>query len=458
MMRALAHRFAAVSVALLFAAGLAAPAPPGLVYPDDDGDGFTTCDGDCDDTQATVYPGAVEKCDALDNDCDALTDEELSFSGIFDLGPAQGYNAFVFTDYEWPSDVMGKLAVGGDLYAENFAFGTAAGGGTVLVVGGTMELKHGQVQGGAFYGGATPSIHGVGFLGGSLHHGTPIDFAAAQLELVGLSQTLAKLTANGAVVAYPWGGLYLQGEHPTLNVFDVPGALLSSSTYPPTTFLRISAPAGSTVLINVDGQNLNLRHFAMRIYGVSRTKVLFNFHQATWLGINNLGFQGSILAPLAWVKIFNGHLDGTVVAWKMKGNGELHNFPYDGKIDVVQVCDATPIPPAGSCEVTYSILGAWPWEAWGQRYRVMAKVTYHGPPAFGWNLAFTFPDDSSIKDCWHGFSDQIWDEVEISNLGWNGGIEDGTTLSIGFIAEHTGDVLLAPGAFWFNDLACTITP
>ncbi len=36
---------------------------------DTDGDGFYACN-DCDDTSAAVFPGSVEFCDGLDNDCD----------------------------------------------------------------------------------------------------------------------------------------------------------------------------------------------------------------------------------------------------------------------------------------------------------------------------------------------------------------------------------------------------
>jgi len=67
------------------AVALAAPAGLSGCYPDPeinerpdaadvDGDGYNTL-VDCDDDNANVHPDAEEKCDEIDNDCDALIDE-----------------------------------------------------------------------------------------------------------------------------------------------------------------------------------------------------------------------------------------------------------------------------------------------------------------------------------------------------------------------------------------------
>ena len=50
-------------------------APPDIPRIDNDGDGYSMDEGDCSDADATVYPGATEYCDGVDNNCNGAIDE-----------------------------------------------------------------------------------------------------------------------------------------------------------------------------------------------------------------------------------------------------------------------------------------------------------------------------------------------------------------------------------------------
>ncbi|HUS63361.1 MAG TPA: putative metal-binding motif-containing protein, partial [Kofleriaceae bacterium] len=56
------------------ALAVAACGGDGGIPGDGDNDGFLTEDGDCDDSDRTVYPGAPDPCDGVDNDCDGMID------------------------------------------------------------------------------------------------------------------------------------------------------------------------------------------------------------------------------------------------------------------------------------------------------------------------------------------------------------------------------------------------
>ena len=60
---------------------------------DDDGDG-TVLGADCDDTDVSVHPGADERCNAIDDDCDGRVDEEsIDGSAVYVDADADGYGA-----------------------------------------------------------------------------------------------------------------------------------------------------------------------------------------------------------------------------------------------------------------------------------------------------------------------------------------------------------------------------
>jgi len=52
-----------------------------ITEPDQDGDGITVADGDCNDNDASIYPGADEICgDGIDNNCNGEIDEECNIT------------------------------------------------------------------------------------------------------------------------------------------------------------------------------------------------------------------------------------------------------------------------------------------------------------------------------------------------------------------------------------------
>ena len=84
-------------------------------FTDNDGDGFSEAEGDCNDALLNVFPSAPESCDELDNDCNGEIDEEAVDGGpwFFD-GDGDHYGDIdtTLTHCEMPGE--GWILVGGD--------------------------------------------------------------------------------------------------------------------------------------------------------------------------------------------------------------------------------------------------------------------------------------------------------------------------------------------------------
>jgi len=59
---------------------------------DEDGDGYTTDDGDCNDSDSTIHPDATELCDGTDSNCDGVYDDDL-MSTWYQDGDTDGFGS-----------------------------------------------------------------------------------------------------------------------------------------------------------------------------------------------------------------------------------------------------------------------------------------------------------------------------------------------------------------------------
>ncbi len=260
-----------------------------------------------------------------------------------ELGVASDYNVFVLGDITQKyTDIEGKLAAGGNI---NFVGGLGSrlsgNSGKVVVAGQNLTLSNGQVyHGNAVYGGTANVSGNVGFPQGTLSQGNPIDFNAAGEELRSLSEYLATLTPTGKTTVQPWGAINLSGTGTAFDVFNLAGSDVSKTNY-----FEIKGDANSTILVNISGKDVSLQNFGFNILGTNKQKVIYNFYEATNLTASGIGIEGSILAPLANFNFNNGQVNGNVVVASLTGNGESHNYLFNGDLPSVPKTENYYTPP-----------------------------------------------------------------------------------------------------------------
>ena len=294
-------------------------------------------------------------------------------AGFTNLGPAGDFNLFLFgNNTQYNSDVEGRLAVGGNIdfttKGTSFTVGSKSSTNTTnLIVGGNFKNQYNTLTGGMLVNGNVdwngPTISGVvnvngnanfhnggGSIGGKVNVvGTytapnyfppnaatpavtplPFSFSDVQAYLQSESAYLASLTPNGTTkISFQQVQLTASGPSNALYVFNVLGSDLTAAAGHG---LSITAPAGSTVVVNVNGTTNNFNSMGITLNGVDRQHVLYNFNQSTSLYIDSISIEGSILAPYSSVNFNNGQLNGTLIANNLTGGGESHLHLFQGTL------------------------------------------------------------------------------------------------------------------------------
>jgi choice-of-anchor A domain-containing protein len=249
------------------------------------------------------------------------------------------------------NDVTGATTIGSNLRSD--PYGSLAGGYAMVAGVGVTTSSYFNINGGgnvyAANGGGNYNWNDGGKLVST--GSDPIDFTSStglRTTLDNESTQLAKLTPNGTVTLGAssknpsW--LVLSGTSKTLNVFTVTALQFASTNNP----LDIEVPAGSTVIINVEGTNVTLGtgiYFNGQQESDSNNDsgmILFNFPDASTVAIDGQ-LDGAVLAPFATLT-GNSQMGGNFIAAAIGQTGEVHYDAFEGTLPSTP----SPTPEPGS--------------------------------------------------------------------------------------------------------------
>jgi choice-of-anchor A domain-containing protein len=286
--------------------------------------------------------------------------DPATVSNVFGL--AGNFNALIFGGFRTENgDTEGRLAVAGNAtILGSYGVGMAGRGHEVppstngstdrLIVGGDFADGDWGVNGNIVCGGVRTGPDRRFPNGNAFRHKTTItfddngnvpaddsgeDFDTIRAEMMDSSDELGACADRGVVkkdVSLPYQADFV-GNDPAQNVFNVSAAEWSRTG----SSITITAPAGSTVVINIHGSSVTISNSGMRLIGVDLEHVVYNYVDAAELHTTNFTHLGSVLAPHASCEFSAGSIDGRAVLGGCvhATNGfEFHNFLFNGTVTI----------------------------------------------------------------------------------------------------------------------------
>ncbi|TFW30332.1 choice-of-anchor A family protein [Duganella callida] len=259
-------------------------------------------------------------------------------AAVLDLG-LHGANVFSFTDFSAPSaDVEGAILAGRNVSLSSYsvnANNVDAFGHYSLIAGGNLTLTGGSIKNGDTYVGGKSSIKNADVYSKVQSGTSPANLGTMSSQLTATSSSLSKLATTGSA-SVQWGGLNIKGSKSAVEIIDISASTLSSVTY----FNFSNLNAGSTLIFNISGSSAKL---GGGYQGFENYNVLFNFYDATSLGVNT-GLTANILAPKAAVNGGSGVINGNVIVDSWASSIQINANHYFKAANVPGFATAVPEP------------------------------------------------------------------------------------------------------------------
>jgi choice-of-anchor A domain-containing protein len=120
-----------------------------------------------------------------------------------------------------------------------------------------------------------------------------------------------------------------------LNVIDF--NIANGSTISGINITNANGVTPTGLIINVNCDNLNFNGGSFNLGSLANNQVLFNFGNAQTLSLQNLAFEGALLAPLATVTFNSGHIDGALIVNTYSDSGQINYVGFNDPLPTYQV-------------------------------------------------------------------------------------------------------------------------
>jgi hypothetical protein len=126
---------------------------------------------------------------------------------------------------------------------------------------------------------------------------------------------------------------------------------------------------------------------------------------------------------------------------------------YGDSSDTGGGTDPGPDPaPTGACAVTYKVTNQW-----SGGFQADVRLANTGSSAWnGWSLGWAFTEGQKVTQAWNAETAQSGTAVTARNVGWNGTVAAGSSVSFGFTGSWSG-TNTKPAAFKLGDRTCAVS-